>query len=75
MSSSGGAMSVVSFIRNAYSTEADERQSRAVVLVRMLLILVGGVVVTAIAAALMFGVASLIWGGTIANIVQQVAGV
>jgi hypothetical protein len=40
----------------------------------MLLILFGGLVVAAIAVALVLGVAALIWGGTIVSLVQQIAG-
>lgn len=68
-------MSVASLIRSVYEPDADERQGRAAVLVRMLLILLGGVVVAGIAVALVVGLVSMIWGGTIVSIVQQIAGV
>ena len=67
-------MSVASFIRNTYNAD-DEQQGRGAVFGRMLLILFGGAVVTVVVAGLMFGVASLIWGGTIVSIVQQIAGI
>jgi hypothetical protein len=68
-------MSVTSFIRSAYNADADEQQSRAIVIARMLLILFVGAVVAAVAVAVMLGIAALIWGGTIASIAQQIAGV
>jgi hypothetical protein len=66
-------MSVTSFIRNTYDPDT-RQQAPSAVLVRMLLILFGGLVVAAIAVALVLGVAALIWGGTIVSLVQQVAG-
>ena len=68
-------MSVTSFIRSAYITDADESQSRATVLARMLLVLFVGAVIAAIVVAVMLGIAALIWGGAIASIAQQIAGV
>jgi len=67
-------MSVVSFIKNSYDPDADEPRSRAGVFARMLIILFGGLIATGIGVALVFGVASLIWGGTFAGFVQQISG-
>ncbi|MHA7984442.1 hypothetical protein ACX9R5_01435 [Rathayibacter sp. CAU 1779] len=68
-------MSVTSFIKNVYEPDAVETRGRASVVGRMLLILFGGVVVAAVAIGAVVGIVSLIWGGAIVSIVQQVAGI
>ncbi|WP_243065168.1 hypothetical protein [Humibacter sp. RRB41] len=74
-------MSVITFTRNLFDGSVDgggddagTPRGRTATLLRMLLILLGGLVVTGVAAALVFGVAALIWGGPVGSIVQQLAG-
>ena len=67
-------MSVISFTRNLFDDERDGRRGRASTLFRMLVVLLGGLVVTGVAAAVVFGVAALIWGGPIGSIAHQLAG-
>ncbi|NNC13716.1 hypothetical protein HII28_17770 [Planctomonas sp. JC2975] len=68
-------MSVTTFIKNVYESDAEEARGRASVIGRMLLILLGGVIVAAVAIGAVVGTVSLIWGGAIVSIVQQLAGI
>ncbi|WP_460568166.1 hypothetical protein [Humibacter soli] len=73
-------MRAITFTRNPFDTDAGRdgnaggSRGTASTLLRMLLILIGGLVVTCVVAAAMLGVATLIWGGMVGTLVQQLAG-
>ncbi|MGN6127036.1 MAG: hypothetical protein ACTHON_10755 [Humibacter sp.] len=73
-------MRAITFTRNPFDADAgaDDNaggsRGTASTLLRMLLILIGGLVVTCVVAAALLGVATLIWGGMVGTLVQQLAG-
>jgi len=73
-------MRAITFTRESFGTDAGAdndtggSRGKASTLLRMLLILIGGLVVTCVVAAALLGVATLIWGGVVGTLVQQLAG-